>query len=772
MLNGDFHELSTPIYYPGTKTPIPGNKLSGAGLSISPDGQAIANVYRLMAKQAAAFSDTPTANNLTLSPSNPLDFREDLIRIDYNINANHLLYGRWCHDDNKLIDPFGTFSGSNLPTTPTQRMRPGQSIVVAETWIISSHLVNEARVNGSWVSQHIPPYGTTWQRSTYGFQFQTLYGGAEYPNGIPQVSITNYAGFFGPNFALKSPTTDIQAGDTVSYTVGKHSLRAGGVYIRDRIDQNGRPSFTGNISFNASGNPRTTGNAWADTLLGNFKSYTEASADPTGFFRFTQPEVFVTDTWKVASRFSLELGLRYQYMEALYTQANNMANFVPSLYDPAKAVTVTSGNVVIVGNGNRYNGLVRAGNGVPRSEEFRVPGSTTNPIFQQIPIGAPRGLYSPSHEVGPRIGFAYTAMDKTVVRGGIGVFYDRPEGNITFGQVNLPPFLQISEYDYANLSNITGGSAGTAPIGSISAIDPNLKTSRVTQYSLGVQQELPSNVLMELTYVGNVGRHLLRQPNINYPDLAKVATNPSSTTNAFVPYLGFTSIQQYKTDANSNYNALQLYLSRNVGSVTGALGYTWSKVLADASGQGDNSENFTVRHYNYGETSFDRRHAFFANFVWQLPALRGHNALLRSTLGGWQTNGVIRLQTGQYYTVTANTATGTRRADYNGQPVSVNSRTTKNWFNTAAFSAAPAGRFGTAGVGTIEGPALRSVDFSAAKHFPIGERVDTKFELEAFNVFNITNFSTLNTIQSNSSFGTISAAYPPRNLQATFKVSF
>lgn len=772
-LNGNF--AGQPVLYqPGTATttkiPIPGNNIAAL---ITPDGRAIANIYKLQTQQAATFMNSATANNLTVAPSNPLDFREDIVRLDYSINEKNSLYGRWIQDSNQLIDPFGTFSNSNiLPTTPTLRMRPGESILIAETWLPSPHVVNEVRANASWASQHIPPYGNEWQRSAYGFQFPTLYNGGEYHNGIPAATITNFAGFQGPNFALMSPSTDIQFTDTLSWTLGSHLIKAGGLVIRDRVDQNGRPYYTGNLSFNASGNPNSTGNAFADALLGNFKSYTEASADPVGFFRFTQPEGFVQDSWKVNSKLSIEACVRFQYMEPMFTEANNMANFVPSLYNPAQAVQVTLAGAVVPGSGNLYNGLITAGNGVPKSQQGRVPGSTTSPLFQQIPSGAPRGLSDSKFLFAPRFGFAYNPIQTTVIRGGFGIFYDRPEGNVTFSQVNLPPFLQISEYDNGNLANPAGGSAGTSPIGSISTIDPNLKYTTTYQYSLGIQQQLSRGAFLEVSYVGNLGRHLLRDPNINFPNLSLVSAHPTASTNAFVPYLGYSTIQQYLSDSTSNYNALQAYASKREGGIVFTAGYTWSKALGDSSGEGDNLEDYQNRHFNYGPVSFDREHTFTGTFVWQLAALARQNAIVRSVAGGWQLSGVIRLQTGAPYTVTASTSTGTRRADYLGGSLNVANPSSALWFNTAVFAAAGIGSYGNSGAGIIRGPGLQSYDLSLAKRFAIRERLDLKLQGDFFNAFNVVNWSTLNTTQSNSTFGTISSAYPARNVQLSLKLSF
>ena len=771
MLNGDFSGQPV-VYYPGTKNPIPNNNIASL---MTPDGTAVANVYKLMSSQSgASFVNQPIANNLTLFPLNPLNYREDIARLDYRITETHAIYFRWLQDSNVLLDPFGTFSNSGiLNTTPTNRNRPGESLLLSETWVVTPTIVNEAHANATWVSQHILPAGNTWQRGTYGFQFQQLYPGGWFPDGIPAVTLAGYAGFQGPNFALMSPSTDIGMSDTISIQHGSHSLKAGVTVVRDRVDQNGRPYYTGNISYSTSGNPITTGNALADALLGNFRTYTEASADPVGFFRFTQPMAFVQDSWKVNHKLSLELGIRYEYLQPMYTQGNNMANFSQALFNPAQAVTMTTGGTIVPGSGNPYNGLIRAGDGVPADQQGRVPGSTSA-LFQSIPAGAPRGLYDSANTFSPRFGFAYSFDAKTVIRGGFGMFYNRPEGNLTFSQVNLPPVLQITEFDNGNLSNITGGApANSLPVGSISAINPALKAAYVEQYSFGIQRELPKALFLETTYVGGLGRHLLRQPNINFPDLPQVAANPSYNTNYFAPYPGYTTLQQYQSDSTSNYHALQAFLSRRAGSVIFTTGYTWSKALADASGEGDNSENYQNRHYNYGPTTFDRRHVFVSTFTWDLPQLRHEMAVVRGALGGWALSGVIRLQTGPYSAVTGVTSTTTRRGDYVGGDVYPSSgQNVNNWVNKSAFAAAPAGRFGNLGMNTILAPGLQSYDLSVAKHFPITERFDLRFQADFFNAFNVANFSGLNTTITSSSFGTLSSAYPPRQIQLALKLAF
>ena len=773
-LNGVF---TSTIHVPGGTTPYPNNTLPAS--LITPDGKAVANVYRLMSQQASFFNDTNVSNNVILQPTNPLNFRESLVRVDYRINSAHNLYGRWIGDSNSLVDPFGTFSSSGLPTTPTLRNRPGQSYLLGETWLPTPTIVNEFRVNASWASQHIPPYGNTWQRSTYGFQFKQLYQGNDPwdANGIPDVSVNGYANFKGPNFSLFSPSTDIQIADTVTYVRGQHIFKAGFALIRDRVDQNGRSSVTGNVTFQTSGNTNSTGNAVADMLLGNFYNFNEAASDPVGFFRFYQPGAFVQDSWKVSHRLSLEIGLRWEGMQPFYTQANNMVNFVPALFNPAKGVQINSAGTIVANSGNPYNGLILAGNGVPQDEQGRVPGSTTA-FFQSFPTGAPRGFFDTQNVFMPRFGFAYLLGTKTVIRGGYGTYYTRDEGNVIFSQVNIPPITQTTQLYNANLGNPAGGSTLASPLANINALNPKLTNGYAQQFSLNIQREVARGVVAEVAYVGNLGRHLLRAPDINQIPFAAFAANaqlPSAQQApqaALRPYAGYSSIYQYNSDSTMNYHGLQSYISKRAGSLFMTASYTFAKSLGDTSGEGDNPEQYLNRHFNYGPTSFDRRHVFIGTYVWSLPRLRNWNPVLRQAMGSWMLNGIIRLQSGQYYSITGSTAEGTRRADYNGGSVYPSNQGPNGWFNTSVFTTAPVGRLGDSGTGNVEGPPLRVFNLSLAKNFTYRERWNLKFQTDFFNAFNIANFSGLGTTVTSGGFGTLSSAYPPRQIQMSLKLTF
>jgi hypothetical protein len=809
-ISGDFGALlllPTPIklHMPGQpNVAIPGNNISSL---VTTDGKAIGAVYSAMRQAASSVTDnsTETASNGTFQPTNPFDWREDLVRIDYNINRKHSLYGRYIHDNYNLIDPFGTFSqGGVLPTTPTNRLRPGYSYQVGEVWLITPQLVNTAKINASWNSQHIPPVGDLWKRTTYGFAFPTVFGGGLFPGGIPDVTVSPIPGvpgpapFEGPAFSLLSPVTDITPTDDLTWQKGAHTFKTGVLVARNRKDQNGRPglngaSYNGTVVFNSS-NTNTTGDPFADALLGNYQQYTETSSDPIGHFRFTDVEAYVADTWKATRHVSLEFGVRYQRPGPTYTQGNNVTSFDPGLYDPTRAVTVTSKNTIdTTKGGDRFNGLVRPGSGVPSDQLGRVPNGRS-PQVLDVPAGAPRGFYEAENLFAPRFGFSYSPFndDRTAIRGGVGIFYDKSEGNIIYPLLNTPPFPQVASFQNGNLSNPSGGSAPAAGlVPDLNSIDPHLTVSRTMNYSLGVQRELPLGILFEVSYVGNDGWHLVRQPDINQPSFAVLqanATLPASqqlTTNQLRPYQGYNRILMFLSDSTSNYNALQVYATKRKGDFMTSFSYTFSKVLTDASVLGAHSDDPVDRHYSYGVADFDRRNILAVTYIYDSPFFRNRAGFVGAALGGWEVSGITRAQSGQPITILSNSALGKgsnvngRRANLvPGQSIAVPNRNASAWFNAAAFANPSTTSPGTSGVGSVLGPGFFATDLSLRKVFKLPrEGMNLMFQADLFNIFNRANFvlgglgSATLTVGSGN-FGAVGGTVNPRNVQFGLKFNF
>jgi len=440
--------------------------------------------------------------------------------------------------------------------------------------------------------------------------------------------------------------------------------------------------------------------------------------------------------------------------------------------------------------GDRYNGLVRAGQGVPEDELIRVPNGNS-PQVLAVPAGAPRGFYDEQHLFAPRFSFAWTPGDGlTALRGGVGLYYDRPEGNLYFGApavLNSPPYNLSSEYENGNLSAPGGGTVpALAPIAEIGALDPNLAVPRSWNWSVSLQRELPGRIFGEIAYVGSKGQNLLRFPDINQPSFEALTANAAlpaaqrANTNFLRPFRGYSAIRMRLSDAESSYHALQVYASKRRGDLLMTLSYTYSQARDNASGNGDNPEDYANKQYNYGPSDFDRPHIAVATWTWHVPFFRAQQGI-GWLLGGWDISGIGRFQSGAPLTVFFNSSIGGRRADFTGADLYVpeSERFGANpgqvrWLNPAAFAPPPEGRRGNSARGQVRSPHIQVWDVSLRKGFPMGGDVRLQFQADLFNVLNHTNlrFTSQNLNISSAGFGELNVAVPPRNVQLGMRLTF
>jgi len=833
------------------------NTATGTGSALNPacissGGKAISNIYKLLEtpgaspESASSFTNAATANNAQFAPVTPQNWSEYIGRLDYHPTDRHTIYFRALYDHLILVDPFGPFSpGGALPTSPQLRIRPGYSFQLGDVWTISSHVVNEVKFTAAWNKQRIPPTGNLWQQSTYGFTsanyVEPFPGVGPFPTGIPSGTYSGTcpltacpAEFLGPYEFLLAPTVDISPVDNVSWQVRNHTIKFGVSFARNRKDQNSRTDAPqGQLNFNygnpgAPVNPNSTGDQFADSLLGNYNSLSQFSGDPVGHYRYNDWGSYIQDNWRVTRRLSLEFGVRVDYTVPYYTQGNNAVNFDPSLYTAIPGLTISAGNIPTApvgsglvfdcpptsttpgacnpgagGGGYVVTGLVRPG-GVPADQLGRVPNGNT-PFVLDVPAGAQRGFYKPEVTPAPRVGIAWTPFgDRTVIRAGAGLYFDRPEGNIIFGQTGLVPFLQQVNFLAGNIAALPASGAAPTIFG-VSAINPNLVVARVVSYSLSIQHEFRGGIMVQAAYVGNEARHLLREPNINVPSFATAAAAPAnSTINQVRPFLGYTDISQFLSDGTSNYNGLQLSASKTKGFFTVQASYTYANALGNANGLNDNPEPecaitcigpaghlISWKQYDYGPLSFDIRNTFVVSYTLTEPWFKNRRGVTGEIISGWSLSGITRAQSGFPLTVTGSVADGslsgesfTDRANLTGTALTtgigtcVNSATHICYFNpmttTGAFtSTGMATAVGNAPIGNIIGPGYYTWDLSLRKDFRLPrEGMGFMIQLDAFNAFNRINYANPSTSVTSGSFGQITASQPPRQLQLGAKFTF
>jgi hypothetical protein len=670
-------------------------------------------------------------------------------RVDYSVSDHMNVFYRWVWDPQRETQNRGIFTTLPNPIFPMFREKPGQSHSVNVINVINPTLTNEAIFTVNDLNQLVDVGAGVpkdqYDKDALGFTFADPFPSVNSRNRFPRFNCgVGTCGFGGFQAGWKSEGSTIAFTDNVTWVKGAHQMKFGFFWNTNLNAQQPTATDQLNINFGPNlQNTRDTGNTFANMLLGNYTQINMSNANPYGSFRFHGTEAYAQDSFKLSSKFTLEYGVRWVYYAPTYTRGEFLQNyFDPVRFDPAKAVQLelTPGltqGTIIPGSGDLGNGMV-----------------------QEASNGYDRGFTKRRwNQFSPRIGFALDPFGdgKTSVRGGGGVFWERiRQNNLNFGGLGNPPLVfnpsaYVGQIDQVTANTFAGGRVAPS---NVVGWARDGKTPTIYSWSLGVQRQLPSGFAIDAAYVGNLSRHLMDVRDINQlplgstldPNLLRSVNN---VANAVRPFRGYGSINFTDFANNSNYNALQARLSRRFSkSLTINGSYTWSKAMGFTETDTEGLAYAFDRRRDYGPLDFDRTQMLTVDYVYELPNLADSGAA-KFLVNGWQLSGITRFWGGTPLTVGSNgnlgTLGGSPRANYLGGDPMEGGRTRFQWFNPLLFARPLDGNLGNTANGLLRGPGINNWDASLFKNTNITERVRLQLRFEFFNIFNHTQFASVNT---------------------------
>jgi hypothetical protein len=683
-------------------------------------------------------------NNLVGNPVNNSTNDQFSVRIDHRLGEKDSLFGRYIYYNyRRLTDIF-----ASLPNFLDNFNTPTQNAAIGYVHTFGPATINQFRIGYHRMTQLL---GDT-QIDVPINQQIGITGTSAIFLGSPDIAISGLDGTGGISNAPNDRSDNgYYLYDDLSHNLGKHELSAGFDIDHDQVNGGYNPYSRGMFSFTDNysaqiGEPATTGSAIADFLLG-FPSLSQRGLG-IGFRHFRQKRygIYFNDNWHATKTLTVNAGLRWEHFAPAYEENNELSGF-----------DTTTGQIVIAG---------------------------TN--------GVPRGLRQDNwKDFQPRLGFAYRigGSDKTVVRGGYGInfmpllIFPTPFSSL----VNAPFFNAQTFNGNSPIPNLTLADAFPAGLGVTSttlvAVDPHFKDPYLQQWNLAVQRELAFGAAVTVGYMANHGIDLRNSQSINQPP-----AGPGDIQSRR-PFPDFSTITSYENIGESNYESGYVKAEKRFSGGLGFLvSYTFAKLL-DTGGivdPGDLSDTLGRNPLDpkaeYGRDYFDARHRLVGSWVWQLPVGKGKTVgghwpgYLRQTIGNWQLNGILALQSGLPISPilgfdNSNTGNFQDRPDTVGNPNS-GPRTINEWFNTNGFALPAPFSYGDTGRNTIDGPPIKTLDLSLFKNFDFTESKSLQFRAEFFNSLNHPNFNPPGTTFQTASFGVISSAADPRQIQFALKFIF
>jgi hypothetical protein len=767
MRQGDFSELNTKTFYnpstrftqcPPPNYACPAAQYAGNIIPVSP-----------IAAKILPYLSTPTGTGTVNNWQGnlPTSINEDstIDRVDHNIGDKVRLFGRFAWQSVTNFNQAVNLTNTAYTTTKTRNGAAGY------THIITPKLVNDLRFGFNVLSTQILNQQAQNNETNAGSQLGIPGFTADVDSGNPglvDMSLSNgvYQGIAQTGTNWYQDDRQLTFYDQISYTMGKHSLMAGVSFRKMTIGRSAANTARGQFNFDGTLNGATNGagDAAAAFIAGTPTSYTSPFFQVKGSIGQWRDGFFVQDTWQVTQKFTLQYGLRYELPQVAYS-----LNGVGRIMDPGLTTLYPA-----IGGTNALNAQTFKG--------FEFSG--------------------PNHDnISPRVGFAYRATDKTVIRGGGGIYYNANQLNsYTLSSTNYPysavvtpsaGFGATPAFTLQN-PNVPAPAAWPGPASSPYAnftVDHRLPTGRMYQWNLDIGQEMWPNAGFELQYLGSRTIHL---DESFYPNQPQPSATPFAQSRRPNPAIG--QIRDIFNDGFATYNGLTAVLRQRLShGISANLSYTWAHAMDTSDSSNDGGSAMWQGHVklDYGDSGYDIRNRFVGTVTYALPTFEGKSFVVHEFLGGWQANAIVDLRTGIAMNITnssdrANVGVNgtTQRPNYVHLGKSTCSRntvtgpggSTKNSCLDATAYALPApGTYGNLHRNALHGPGLENTNFSLFKNFPIWENVAFQLRAETFNVFNHPNPANPNTTFGGASFGTISGTqtnWNSRSLQIAGKIIF
>jgi hypothetical protein len=736
--------------------------------------------------------------------ANPINVRDDVVRVDHKFNDKWAILGHYMHDNvaQGYALPFLGWLWASYNTVTSNLSNPANSAAIKMSGTINPNLLVEASINYDGNVINITnsanankPAG--WSQQPFFNNGSKLVFSVDGGWGNPY----NVAEGLG-SAPWHNAAQDYEPKVDVSYSSGKHAMKFGFSYNRYTKNQQLFGNVMGSTGFGTLSN-----DSMMDMLMGLTNNFSQFQAAPIRHYVNQTPSVYAMDNWHVTPRLSLQLGLRYDALPHAWERSNAVSNFDPSLF-------LTSQSAQFNADGSlNPNG--------PGFQSFNGTRFYLNGIGLAGQNSFPRGLVNNDYAtLQPRIGFSEDLFGngKTVLRGGIGTFYERLQGNDIYNAATTPPFAYNPNATKVYLTTptkswVTGATAATPVFPSgVTNIARIYKAPAVAQFSLGVQHELKPSMIWVVQYVGNIAWHQNIERHLNnFPintdlnvrcqagdgsgkytgDVCPNGNAPSNLaiSDVYRAYPGWGDITQQENTTNGNYNGFQTGLRiQNKWGLSGEVDYTWSHEIDLTTYDLNQVSNPFNLKYDKGSGALDRRQILSANYVYNLPIFTKSAGLVKSILGGWEIAGTVIDETG---TLPANQGPGlsisydpvgldggyTNRPNVSGRVHYTKKR--NQWFDITQFSApvpawlgGPNQGFGNARKDAIVGPNRVNFTTSLYKSFAMTERAHVELRFESFNTFNHFQANGLNTSYNASQFGQITSAWDPRVLELGGKFVF